>query len=89
MARPNGRGATSIVWINYAFIAIVAFFVGVTAVPAALVGAALSGLYSLYLFRGGRVVIWIRPGSSPPAAERANAIRTRRLRGRDLDDYRG
>ena len=43
----------------YALIAIVGVIVACTGKPSTLVVTLLAGLYSTYLFRGGRVVVWI------------------------------
>lgn len=43
----------------YLIIAIAGVVVGVSQAPAALIAAVVAGLYSVYLFRGGRFVIWI------------------------------
>lgn len=43
----------------YLLIAIFGVVFGVSQQPSLLIGAAIAGLYSVYLFRGGRFVIWI------------------------------
>lgn len=49
----------SIAWIYYAILAMVCLFVGFNTEIGALVPAALCAAYSVYLFRGGRFVLWI------------------------------
>jgi hypothetical protein len=55
-ARPTVRRSKA--WIYYAVLSTIAL----VAIPStgwqALPAAALCGLYSAYLFRGGRIVIW-------------------------------
>lgn len=43
----------------YALIALVGVIVAFNGTPSTLVVTLLAGLYSTYLFRGGRVVVWI------------------------------
>lgn len=43
----------------YALIALVGVIVACSGKPSTLVVTLLAGLYSTYLFRGGRVVVWI------------------------------
>jgi len=49
----------SLAWIYYALIAAVCTYVGFDNSVEALVPAALCAGYSVYLFRGGRFVLWI------------------------------
>jgi len=49
----------SAAWIYYAVLAVLSFIVGVSVNPSGLLGALLFGSYSIYLFRGGRIVFWI------------------------------
>jgi hypothetical protein len=48
----------SAAWIFYALCAI-ACLVASPAHPKSILGAAIAGLYAIYLFRGGRFVLWI------------------------------
>lgn len=43
----------------YALIALVGVIVAIGGTPSTLVVSLLAGLYSTYLFRGGRIVVWI------------------------------
>jgi hypothetical protein len=52
------RRRRSIAWIYYAILTVIAVVAGFSQ-PAAFVAAALLGAYSSYLYRGGRIVIWI------------------------------
>ena len=59
VGRQTGTAARrSKAWIYYAVLAVISL----VAIPAVgwrgLLGAAATGLYSAYLYRGGRVVIW-------------------------------
>ena len=54
--RPRKR---SIAWIFYAILATLSLFTLPSVGPKGLIGTILLGLYSWYLFRGGRFVIWI------------------------------
>lgn len=64
--RPSGsfptmgrdRPRRSKAWIYYALIAIAAV-AAIPHQPVAILGALGAGLYSSYLFRGGRIVVWI------------------------------
>lgn len=53
---PEGH-RRSVAWIYYALIAVGALIAGFQH-PAFLLAAVVAGLYSTYLFRGGRFVIW-------------------------------
>jgi hypothetical protein len=46
-------------WIYYAGFAGLSLLAVFAGKPAGLIGFALFGLYARYLFRGGRVVIWV------------------------------
>lgn len=46
-------------WIYYTILAVLSVGTVITGHLAGLAGAALFGLYARYLFKGGRVVIWI------------------------------
>jgi hypothetical protein len=52
------RRKRSIAWLFYAAICIACLVVAFQQ-PAALIGAAITGMYSVYLWRGGRFVLWI------------------------------
>jgi hypothetical protein len=57
--RPAARGRhRSKAWVYYLIVAIL----GIAAAPSShgstLVVTALAGAYSLYIFRGGRIVVW-------------------------------
>lgn len=52
------RPRRSIAWLYYAILAVVALIAGVGQ-PALLVAALPFGAYSRYLYRGGRIVIWL------------------------------
>lgn len=56
----SGRWARrrSWAWIYYTFLTIVCIVLAVKGTPQTLIGAALFGLYAVYLYRGGRFVIW-------------------------------
>lgn len=57
---PRGRPRRSVAWVYYGIIAIIAVFAAMsTGKPAVLIAAALSAAYAVYIFRGGRFVIWI------------------------------
>ncbi|MET8758819.1 hypothetical protein [Lentzea sp. NPDC004782] len=49
----------SIAWVYYAILAAVGVWVGFSTHIAALFPGLLCALYSVYLFRGGRFVLWI------------------------------
>lgn len=49
----------SVAWIFYAILATASLFTLPSIGPKSLLGTALFGLYSWYLFRGGRFVLWI------------------------------
>jgi hypothetical protein len=55
--RPTRR--RSIAWVYYAILAIAGIWIGFSAHIAALLPGVLCALYSAYLFRGGRFVLWI------------------------------
>ena len=46
-------------WIYYAILAVASFIMLCGGHIAGLAGVALFGLYACYLYRGGRIVIWI------------------------------
>jgi hypothetical protein len=46
-------------WIHYSIFALLSLATVFTGHIAGLAGTALFGLYARYLYRGGRVVIWI------------------------------
>lgn len=46
-------------WVYYTIIACLSLIGTFAGKPVGLVGFALCGLYARYLYRGGRVVIWI------------------------------
>jgi hypothetical protein len=56
-SRPTKK--RSLAWIYYAIIASICAFIGFNTTAGLLVPAALCALYSVYLFRGGRFVVWI------------------------------
>jgi hypothetical protein len=45
-------------WVYYLILAVLSFIALCTGQSGGLVGMALFGLYSLYLYRGGRIVVW-------------------------------
>lgn len=49
----------SMAWVYYAIIAIAALFVVPSSHGGSLIVTLLAGLYSAYIFRGGRIVFWI------------------------------
>jgi hypothetical protein len=49
----------SVAWLYYAVIAVVLVIFAVSTVLAALLPALLAAAYSLYLYRGGRFVLWL------------------------------
>lgn len=50
----------SVAWVYYAVLSVIGFFLAITTgTPGVLLPAILAGLYSVYLFRGGRFVLWI------------------------------
>jgi hypothetical protein len=54
-----GRPRRSAAWVYYAALAVLGVVLTVAAgTPGLLVPAALCGAYSIYIFRGGRIVIW-------------------------------
>jgi hypothetical protein len=55
----NTRRRRSRAWIYYALLAVISLFIVPSAGPSVLVATVLCGLYATYLFRGGRVVVWI------------------------------
>ena len=54
----NRHVVRSKAWIYYAVLAVVAVIAAVAGQPITLLGGALFGAYSVYLYRGGRFVIW-------------------------------
>ncbi|HEY5197582.1 MAG TPA: hypothetical protein VIJ51_11220 [Solirubrobacteraceae bacterium] len=52
------RRRRSVAWVYYLVLAVFSVITA-PAHPAALVVAVLCGLYSRYLYNGGRVVVWI------------------------------
>lgn len=56
--RQRGR-KRSIAWVFYAALTIVSLFTVPSVGLKGLIGTVLLGLYSWYLFRGGRFVLWI------------------------------
>ena len=54
----NGR-PRSVAWIYYAVITIVLVITALGGLVSALPLAVVTGLYSLYLFRGGGFALWI------------------------------
>lgn len=53
------RRRRSIAWVYYAILAAVGLYVGFDVNASLLIPGALCALYSVYLFRGGRFVVWI------------------------------
>jgi hypothetical protein len=49
----------SVAWLYYALISIVSLIAAFGVDPRALIVTAVCGAYSVYLFRGGRFVLWI------------------------------
>lgn len=50
----------SVAWIYYAVLSVLALIVGVSSAGFAMVlGALLLAAYAVYLFRGGRFVLWV------------------------------
>ena len=49
----------SVAWVYYMIITVLLIIVAVSTSAGALGGAAITGLYSFYLFRGGRFVLWL------------------------------
>lgn len=52
------RRRRSIAWIYYAIIAVVALFGIPSTHGLSLIAVAVAAAYAIYLFRGGRIVIW-------------------------------
>jgi hypothetical protein len=52
------RRRRSRAWVYYSILAGLSFVAVCTGVLAGLAGTVLFGLYALYLYRGGRFVIW-------------------------------
>lgn len=52
-ARPRSKA-----WVYYSILSGLSFVAVCTGVIAGLAGTVLFGLYAVYLYRGGRVVIW-------------------------------
>ena len=59
MLNANSTPRRSKAWIYYTFIALALLLSIPSGGFSSAVGAVLSGLYAVYLYRGGRVVIWI------------------------------
>ncbi len=59
LRKPTRRKRHTIAATFYLVMAVVGLVVAVTSSPAALVVTVIAGLYSAYLFRGGRIVVWI------------------------------
>lgn len=53
-----GRKSRSKAWIYYSVLSGLSFIAVFTGQIAGLAGTALFGLYAIYLYRGGRFVIW-------------------------------
>jgi len=53
-----GRKPRSKAWVYYAILAAGSFIGLCTGQVVGLAGIALFGLYALYLYRGGQIVIW-------------------------------
>jgi hypothetical protein len=53
-----GRAQRSKAWVYYALLTMASLIAVCTGQVMGLVGMALFGLYALYLYNGGRVVIW-------------------------------
>ena len=49
----------SVAWVYYTIITILLLIATVTTTVGAIVFALLTGLYGMYLFRGGRFVLWL------------------------------
>jgi hypothetical protein len=49
----------SAAWMYYAVISVLLVIGAFSGLPSALLFAAVTGVYSVYLFRGGRYVLWI------------------------------
>lgn len=59
-ARQPARRRRSIAWIYYSIIAVVSVFAAIsTGKPQVLIATALCTAYAIYLYRGGRFVLWI------------------------------
>ena len=57
--RPVARARRrSTAWVYYAIIAVLGIVAAGSSHGSTLVVTALAGLYSVYLFRGGRIVVW-------------------------------
>jgi hypothetical protein len=59
MFRERTSQRRSKAWIYYALLAIFALFVIPSAGFSMLLVSVLSGLYATYIYRGGRIVVWI------------------------------
>lgn len=58
--QPPRRRRRSIAWIYYSIIAVISVFAAIsTGKPQILIATALCAAYAVYLFRGGRIVLWI------------------------------
>lgn len=53
------RRRRSIAWVYYAILAAVGLYLGFDVNASLLIPGALCAMYSVYLFRGGRFVLWI------------------------------
>jgi membrane protein CcdC involved in cytochrome C biogenesis len=49
----------SVAWVYYAILALCFVFAAFAVTASAFVAALVCGAYSVYLFRGGRFVVWI------------------------------
>jgi hypothetical protein len=58
-AQPPGTAKRrSKAWLYYAVLSVLSFIAACSGQVIGLVGTALFGLYSVYLYRGGRFVFW-------------------------------
>jgi hypothetical protein len=55
--RPPRR--RSVAWVYYTILAVLAVVASFSVGPSAILPAVLCGAYATYLFRGGRIVLWI------------------------------
>lgn len=49
----------SVAWVYYSIITVLLLIVAVSSVFAAVLPALVTAAYSLYLYRGGRFVLWL------------------------------
>jgi hypothetical protein len=63
MSQPNPQGKPtrkrSIAWIYYSIISVVAICIGFATDIRALLPGIIAAAYAVYLYRGGRFVLWI------------------------------